>query len=98
MQVECRHCASVKAALSQLERLLTRIEGAAREGEALARGRRSQPGVGDFGNQADLRAATRLFGAEVGLQRLLLKTAHTAEKVQLVGREAQVGAVLTAHH
>src|SRR5690606_9838882 len=40
--------------------------------------------------------ATRLLGAEVELQRLLVEAADAAEEVELPGRHAESGAVLTA--
>ncbi len=51
-------------------------------------------GVGHAGHQGDLRGATRLLAGQVGFQRLLGQTAHTAEQVQLIGADAQGGRVL----
>ena len=55
-----------------------------------------QVGVGDAGDQADLRAALGLFGGQVLLQGLLTEAADTTEEVQLPGVDAQGRAVLTA--
>jgi len=95
-QVERRHRAGIEAALRQLVRFLPGLEGAARQRQALAVGGKAQPGVGDFGHQADLRTAARFLGAEIGLQRLFFQAAHAAEEVQFVRREAEAGAVLAA--
>ncbi|MCY1504288.1 hypothetical protein D9M68_384530 [compost metagenome] len=82
------------AALHQLEGLALALERAACELQALLVGGQLQPRRGDRRHQADLRAALRFLGLEVALQRRVAEVAHAPEQVELVGRHAEVGAVL----
>jgi hypothetical protein len=82
------------AALDQVVGLALALQRAARERQALLVRGQLQPGGGHGSHQADLRAALRFLGLEVALQRRFAQVAHAAEQVELVGRHAQVGAVL----
>ena len=65
VQIERRDRPGLEAAADQLVRLLPRFVSALRQRQPFAVERDDQPGVGDFGHQADLRAATGFLGAEV---------------------------------
>ena len=56
--------------------------------------RQCQPGIGDFGDQADMRAAPCVFGSQELLQRLILQVGHAAEEVEFIAGEADAQAVL----
>ena len=73
-QVERGHGAGVeKLARSDRSDFCRVSTGAAAPAQALAVGGEGELGVGDFGHQADLRAAARFLGGEILLQRLSLR-------------------------
>ena len=82
--------------MGQRQGLLLRLECVLRKVAQLAVGGQGEPGSGDLRHQAELCAASRFLGAEIGLERLLAEAADPSEEVELPGRQAKTGAVLPA--
>ena len=88
MQIQRRRNATIEAHLDQFERFALAIEGVLRDLEQLLVGQEREIRVGDFRNDADLRAAPRLYVAQVLLQPGMVQAAYAPEQVQLVGGKA----------
>ncbi|MDT4853780.1 hypothetical protein FQZ97_880580 [compost metagenome] len=95
-QVERRRHADLAAAQGQLVALLVGAEGVFGQLQQGLIGLPGQVGIGDTGDQADLRGAPRLFAGQVDFQRLLAEAAHATEQVQLIGADTEGRRVLAA--
>src|SRR5690606_36743515 len=84
-QLQRRGHADVKAALSQAEAFLVGLERIAGDLQQRLIGLQRQPGVGDAGDQTDLRAALGGLAGEELVQRLVTQAAQTTEQIELPG-------------
>lgn len=82
--------------LSQAIALLLGGQGRLAQRQQLLIRQQGEIGVGHRGHQGDLGAALGLDLRQIGLQRLIFEALDPAEQVQLVGGDADVGAVLAA--
>ena len=82
--------------LGQIERCFLALQGLLRQALQVAIRGQGQIGIGDFRNQAQLRAAACLLLREVLFQRRVGEAAHATEQIQLVGRDADSGLINVA--
>jgi hypothetical protein len=81
----------IEAALGQVVRFLLTLQSLASDFENGLVGEHCQVGAHYLGDQAELRAAAALLGAQVLFKGFVVQTADPAEQVDLVGSESHAG-------
>ena len=94
MKIQLGNESTVKAFFNQIIRRLLCLKGRVRQCEVLPIRGQEQIGVGNFGHQQNLCAASGLFRGQVFLPRLIRQATDATEEVDLPGTEAKVNSVL----